>query len=96
MHEKNPFEKEQILLIPEAYLEDKNDPLGWRIVAKIAGTNEYVLLTPPNYSIEPETTRGELVKTIAISKHRFLEFKSPKTKTNDIKTFIKEIQKSSK
>jgi len=87
-------ENEPVLLIPEAYLKDDVDQNSWRIVARIKGTEDFVLLTPPDFSIMKSTLRGSWVKDAAIAKQRFLEFKTPQQETADIQSFVLEKQKS--
>lgn len=79
-------EKEPTILIPEAYLKGAD---GYRIVARVKNTDEYVLLTPPAYNIR-EATRGSWVKDAAVSKQRF-ELFDQQTEITDIEAFVKRL-----
>lgn len=72
------------VFIPEAYL---NDASGIKIVAKIRGSEEYVLLAPPAYTILP-TYRGTWVKDAALAKFGFESYEGPATETDNIQELI--------
>lgn len=72
------------VFIPEAYLREAS---GLKIVAKIRGSEEYVLLTPPSYTILPEY-RGTWIKDAALAKFGFESYDGPPFETDDIQELI--------
>ena len=69
------------IYIPVAYQDDLS---GRKIVAKIKGTEEYVLASPPEYGLK-DALRGEWVLESSLARGGFVLFETPQKEMTDLK-----------